>query len=84
MRKGSGANFNTFNDSQKDKMIEILEKNEDNSYKYHTEKLRADKEIELAKIGANITNQKTLRIVLIGVILVLIELALIESLLPIP
>jgi len=71
LQKGqqNSIDVNKFNDSQKDKLLDILEKNEDNAFKYHEKRLDALKEIEIKRIEASIVNQKTLKLLIIGIII---------------
>jgi len=72
LQKGrSGLDLSKFNDGQIDKIIDVLKQNEDNAFKYHTKRVDAIKDIELAKINAATTNQKTLRIILVTVAIVI-------------
>jgi len=63
MKKGrdTGFDMSKFNEGQIDKLLGILEKNEDNAYKYHTKKIDADITISSKKIDASIVDQKTFR-----------------------
>jgi hypothetical protein len=71
LQKGqqNSIDVNKFTDSQKDKLLEILEKNEDNAFKYHDKRLDALKEIEIKRIDASIVNQRTLKLLIIGLII---------------
>lgn len=54
---------------QIDKVLDTMAKNEQNAFSFHTKRLDAIKEIELRKIDASIVNQKTLKFVLIGILI---------------
>lgn len=70
LQKGkNGMDISSFNPAQRDKMLEILEKNEDNAYKYHTKKLETVERIQLSRISSATINQKTIRIGIVGVII---------------
>ncbi len=74
LHKGSRGNLDLsiFDKEQKDKIIDIIAKNEENAIKYHTDRTNAIKEIELAKINAANTNNKTLRYLVIGGLILLV------------
>lgn len=74
MQKGgqSSIDFNKLDSSQIDKVLETMADNEKNAFAFHTKRIDAMKEIELRKIDASVIHQKTLKIVLIGVIVVIL------------
>ena len=74
MQKGgqSSIEFNKLDSSQIDKVLETMADNEKNAFAFHTKRIDAMKEIELRKIDASVIHQKTLKIVLIGVIVVIL------------
>jgi len=71
LQRGNQNSFDisTFNEAQKDKLLEILSINEKNAFDYHTKRIDAIKEIEVKKIDASIVNQKSLRILIVAVVI---------------
>lgn len=67
----SGIDISTFNDEQKNKLLEILSDNERNAFDFHTKRIDAIKDIEIKKIDASIVNQKSLRILIVTVVIVI-------------
>ena len=68
LQKGrSGLDLSKLSEGQIDKIIDVLRRNEDNAFTYHSKRLDAIKDIELAKINAATTNQKTLRILFVTI-----------------
>lgn len=67
LHKGSRGNIDLseFDKDQKDKLLELMSKNEDNAIKFHTERINAIKEIELSRIASSSVNNKTLRYILV-------------------
>jgi hypothetical protein len=65
----SNIDVNKFNDEQKNKLLDILGQNEKNAFDYHTKRIDAIKEIEIKRIDASIINQKTLKLLIIGIII---------------
>lgn len=67
LQKGMGSSIDiaSFDKEQKDKLLDLMGKNEDNTIKFHTDRISAFKEIELAKISSSNTNNTTFRYVLI-------------------
>lgn len=57
-----GMNLKSLSEPQKDKLLEVVQKNEDHAFEYHTEKLKSEKEIRLAEIQAGTFQFKTNRI----------------------
>jgi hypothetical protein len=55
----------TFSSEQRDKLLNIMDKNEDNAYKYTTKKLEVYEKINLKAIDATCIDQKTLRYILL-------------------
>ncbi|RED93167.1 hypothetical protein [Marinoscillum furvescens] len=76
LHKGSRGNIDLseFDKDQKDKLLDLMAKNEDNAIKFHTERTNAIKEIELARIASSGTNNKTLRYVLVGSLFLVVGL----------
>lgn len=64
--KSGGIDLSNFTEQQTDKLLDILSKNEDNAFAFHTERLKASKEIEIKRIDSTTLNQKTIRIIVIG------------------
>lgn len=52
LQRGSQSSFDisTFNEAQKDKLLDILSINEENAFDYHTKRIDAIKEIEVKKL----------------------------------
>ncbi len=71
MQKGSRniLDFNKLDKGQIDKVLDTMAENEKNAFAFHSKRLDAIKEIELRKIDASVINQKTLKFVLIGVLI---------------
>ncbi len=71
LQRGSQSNFDisTLSETQKDKLLDILRINEKNAFDYHTKRIDAIKEIEVKKIDASIVNQKSLRILIVAVVI---------------
>jgi len=71
LQRGSQSSFDisTFNEAQKDKLLDILSINEKNAFDYHTKRIDAIKEIEVKKIDASIVNQKSLRILIVAIVI---------------
>jgi hypothetical protein len=67
LRKGreNGFDISKFNEGQVDRLLGILEKNEDNAFKYHSKKIDSETSISEKKIGASIVDQKTFRYALL-------------------
>lgn len=66
-----GIDFNVLSDSHRGEMIELMKQNEAHAFEYHTEKLKANKEIKLARITAGNFTKKTNRYVaVIGAVLI--------------
>lgn len=78
LHKGSSGNIDltVFDKEQKDKLLDLMGKNEDNAIKYHTERISAVKEIELARIAGSNTNNKTLRYLLIAGLILVVTLTI--------
>ena len=58
--KNPGLDISSLSEKQIDKLLEMLLKNEDNSFKFHTKRIGDSKELELAKISSREINRKTL------------------------
>jgi hypothetical protein len=66
LQKGSkGVDLSDFSENQKDKLLDIIAKNEDNAFKFHTKRLETFEKIAVSKINSTTINQKTLRIILL-------------------
>lgn len=76
MQKGSrnSLDISKLDKQQIDKLLDTLSENEKNAFAFHTKRIDAIKEIELKKIDASVINQKTLKIILIGGLLVIAPL----------
>src|SRR5690606_1384610 len=57
------------NDNQRDKLIDIFAKNEDNSITYHTKRIEAYKEVEIEKIKSRGVGIKNVKQIFFGLIL---------------
>lgn len=69
MKEARGPlNLNNLTAEQINKVLDNMAQNETNSFEYHIRKLEASKEIELRRIDASVINQKTIKFVLIGII----------------
>jgi hypothetical protein len=71
LQKGSrnSLDLSKLDKEQIDKVLDTMAENEKNAFAFHTKRLDAIKEIELRKIDASVINQKTLKFVLIGVLI---------------
>jgi len=71
MQKGSRSalDLSKLDKQQLDKVLETMSENEKNAFSYHSKRLDAIKEIELRRIDASVINQKTIKIVLIVVLI---------------
>lgn len=71
MQKGgrNSLDLSKLDKEQIDKVLDTMAENEKNAFAFHSKRLDAIKEIELRKIDASIINQKTLKFVLIGVLI---------------
>ncbi len=70
-RGSSGLDLSKLNEEQTSKLLDILGKNEDNAFEFHSKRLEASKEIELKRIDSSTVNQKTIRIIVVGALIVL-------------
>lgn len=67
-RGKGGLDVSSLSPEQKDKLIDMLAKNEENAFAYHSKKLDVTKEITLAHISSTTVNQRTKRYIsIIGV-----------------
>ncbi len=66
--RNGGLDLSNFSEQQTDKLLDILAKNEDNAFNYHSKKLDTIKEVELKRIDNSSINQKTLRWIAYGVL----------------
>lgn len=71
MQKGghNTLDLSKLDKEQIDKVLDTMAENEKNAFDFHSRRLDAIKEIELRKIDASVINQKTLKFVLIGVLI---------------
>jgi hypothetical protein len=76
MQKGSrnSLDLSKLDKNQIDKVLDTMAENEKNAFAFHSKRLDAIKEIELRKIDASVINQKTLKFVLIGVLIFILPL----------
>ncbi len=67
-QQGSKSDFNlsNFSDEQIEKLLDILSKNEENAFQFHSKRLEVAKEIELKRIQAANTSQFTYRYAIVG------------------
>lgn len=74
MQRGSrnGFDISTFDKEQVNKLLETLSENERNAFVFHSKRIDAIREIELKRIDASVINQQTIKVVLIGGVLVII------------
>lgn len=62
----NNLDISTFDKDQKDKLLNLMEKNEDNAFAYSTKRLEIQAKLNSKALDASIVDQKTLRYVLIG------------------
>jgi hypothetical protein len=67
-KKGDGLDFSKLTPAQTDRVLGIMEKNEDNGFAYHSKRLEQDTKIEIEKIKASVINHKTNRFTIISII----------------
>jgi hypothetical protein len=67
-RGKGGVDIGSFNSEQKDKLLDIMGKNEENAFAYHTKKLEVSKEVALAHITSTTVVQRTKRYIGIGIL----------------
>lgn len=79
MQRSSRDNLDisTFTDSQRDKLLEIMSKNEDHAFAYNKQRLETSQKINSEIIASSIFTQKTIRIISILAICVIVILLLI-------
>jgi hypothetical protein len=65
----SSFGFSQLSEKQKDKVLDLMEKNEENAFTYHREKLKTTERLKSKALDASITNQKTLRYIAFMLIL---------------
>lgn len=65
----SGFDFASLSDKQKDKVLELLEKNEDNAFKFHEKRLSTIEKLQSKDIESRTVNQRTLRYIAIGAVI---------------
>lgn len=83
LQQKSNKNFDLtqLNSEQFDKFIGLLEKNEENALKFHTKRLETIEKIQIKRIDATTTNQKTIRIALIICLIAIPTLTCVNSIL---
>jgi len=71
LQKGSnrGLDISKLNEGQINKLLDNLSQNESNAFVYHTKRLDAIREIELAKLSASTVNQRTVRYILVAILI---------------
>ena len=71
MQKGgrNSLDLNRLSGEQIDKVLDTMAENEKNAFAYHSKKLDAIKEIELRKIDSSVINQRTIKYLLVGLML---------------
>ena len=73
LRKGgtgnSGLDLSNLSEQQMNSLLSLLEKNEDNAFKFHDKRLDVARDIELKKIESTTINQRTIRIALIIILI---------------
>lgn len=62
--------YSKLSPEQVDKVLGIMEKNEDNAFSYHTKKLETVEKIRIAELSSKTSGQRTLRIMFICSIIV--------------
>ena len=74
MQKGSrnSLDISKLDKGQIDKLLDTLSENEKNAFAFHAKRIDAIKEIELKRIDASVINQKTIKVVLIGGLLIVV------------
>ena len=77
LQKGDSLNFNSLSDSQKDKVLTVMQQNEDHAFEYNIKKIDNEKEIKLARISAGIFNQKTNRYTALVILIVFLIITVI-------
>jgi len=61
LQKGDNIDISLLNDAQRDKLLDVMQQNENHAFEYHSKKLDNEKEIKIAKINAGTITQKTNR-----------------------
>ncbi len=61
LQKGENIDLSVLNDTQRDKILEVMQINEMHAFQYHSKKLDGDKEVKLARIQAGTIIQKSNR-----------------------
>ena len=61
-----GIDLSSFDKEQKDRLLDLMEKNESNAFEYSTKRLDVQERLSAKALDASITDQKTLRYVLWG------------------
>ena len=65
-RNKSSLDISALDKEQKDKLLDIMEKNENNAFEYSKKQLEVHERINVKMLEASIVDQKTLRYVLWG------------------
>ncbi len=63
---GNGLDISKLSEKQRDKVIDLMHKNEDNAFSYAKEKLRVTENLNIRALDASIVDQKTMRYILVG------------------
>ncbi|NDI99284.1 hypothetical protein GWA97_09370 [Flavobacterium sp. LaA7.5] len=69
--KNSSLDLQHLSKEQIDKVLETMDKNEDNAFNFHSKRLDAYKEIRLKEIDSSVISQKTTKYISIGGLAVL-------------
>ena len=74
LQKGNrgSLDLNQLDKDQRDLLLNTMAENEKNAFYYHSKRLDAFKEIEIARINASVINKKTLRFLVIGLVVLVI------------
>lgn len=62
---GNGLDISKLSEKQRDKVIDLMHKNEDNAFSYAKEKLRVTENLNVRALDASIVDQKTMRYILV-------------------
>ncbi|MDR1980378.1 MAG: hypothetical protein LBQ39_02000 [Tannerellaceae bacterium] len=66
-----GFDLSTLSEPQKDKVLELMQKNDENAYTYSRERLKTMENLNTKALDASIVNQKTFRYIAVGIIAVI-------------
>lgn len=68
LSKGSSGNvdLSTFSEEQRNRILDLVAKNEDNAYNYHMKRLQVIENITIKNLDSGDVNKKTLRFLVIG------------------